>query len=71
MRIGFGWLHLSPAEFWSMTIPELVAAADGFMIAQGHNPDKAPHLSRDDIAALEEECRRQGLIGPAAPEAID
>lgn len=62
MRIGFGWLHLSPAEFWSMTIPELVTAADGFAVTQGHNPDRGQHLSRDDIAALEGECRRQGLI---------
>ncbi|MGJ0397408.1 MAG: phage tail assembly chaperone [Methylocystis sp.] len=62
MRIGFGWLHLSPAEFWSMTIPELVAAADGFLIAAGHNPDQTPHLTREEIAAIEEECRNQGLI---------
>jgi hypothetical protein len=45
-----------------MTIPELVTAADGFMISQGHDPDKSSRLSRDEIAALEEECRRQGLI---------
>lgn len=62
MRIGFGWLHLSPAEFWSMTISELVAAADGFLIAAGHDPDQTPSLTRENIAALEEECRRQGLI---------
>jgi hypothetical protein len=55
-------LGLSPDAFWRMTIPELVAGADGALMLQGVDPDKAKHVTGAEIAALEEECRRQGLI---------
>ena len=40
MRFGFGVLRLSPAQFWSLSLPELNAAIEA------HFPKKAEPLSR-------------------------
>jgi hypothetical protein len=55
-------LRRSPDEFWRMTIPELVTGADGALMLEGVDPDKGKHITGAEIAAIEDECRRQGLI---------
>lgn len=47
MRFGFGTLHLSPADFWSLSVRELCAAMEA------HAPVRqAPE--RADLASLQE-----------------
>lgn len=41
MEMGFGWLRLSPDAFWSMTLRELAAGADGYAAAHGWGQGKS------------------------------
>lgn len=45
-----------------MTLPELVAGADGAVWANGGDPDQNEFMTMDDVRALEARCREQGLI---------
>ena len=51
MKIAFGALHWKPAEFWSATLSEFVAAHEGFAEANGAKPAIEPP-SDDEIADL-------------------
>lgn len=62
MRIGLGQLRFPPDVFWRMTLPELITGSDGFAITQGNDPDLAPFMSWEETLALEDECRKAGLI---------
>ena len=45
-----------------MTLIELVAAIDGFLDAHGLDPDRHAYMTSAEARALEEQCRRDGLI---------
>lgn len=49
MQIGMGVLRLAPREFWSMTLPELSAAAMGAGLAQA--PDTMTRQTLDALRA--------------------
>ena len=46
--IGFGHLRLSPAEFWSMTLPEFFAACEGYAESKGAKLRDAPTKEEAD-----------------------
>lgn len=45
-----------------MTLPELVAGADGFAMARGTEVDAKDYITRAELQAWEDEHRRTGLI---------
>lgn len=51
MAFGFGVLQLSPASFWSMSLPELSAAMQGFGSANGASGRVRP-VHRTDLERL-------------------
>lgn len=52
MQIGLGVLHLSPDEFWSMTLTEFYCACDGMSEFQGGRNTEP--LSRSELDELME-----------------
>jgi hypothetical protein len=46
-----------------MTPIELATAIDGYLDAHGIDPDRHEYMTAGEALALEEECRRQGVIG--------
>lgn len=51
MALGFGVMRLSPASFWSMSLPELSAAMQGLGSANGAS-DRGRPLRRTDFERL-------------------
>jgi len=52
MRAGMGMLRWSPDTFWNATLPELVAAADGYRLAHGEEVDFDVSFGRRDLERL-------------------
>jgi uncharacterized phage protein (TIGR02216 family) len=57
MKIGLGHLGLRPADFWRMTLPEFMAAAEGYCESKGGggasvtiNPPTRAEI--DEVSAL-------------------
>jgi uncharacterized phage protein (TIGR02216 family) len=42
MELGLGVLKFPPSHFWAMTVPELLAAIDGYCEANGITNDSPP-----------------------------
>ena len=49
-RIGFGYLHLSPTEFWQLTPRELL------MIAKASGQNVPQNLDRHSVETLAKKC---------------
>ena len=53
---------MPPDVFWRMTLPELIAGADGFAMTLGNEVDRPPYVSRAEMMAWEAELRARGEI---------
>ena len=54
MELGLGVLRWPPAVFWSATVPELVAALDGYVESKGGGSRSAKQQFVDEMRALSE-----------------
>jgi|TARA_R110000868_G_scaffold61095_2_gene185824 uncharacterized phage protein (TIGR02216 family) len=52
MRLAFGKMMMSPANFWGMSLPEFFLATEGFVEFNGNS--KAEPLGRDELNNLME-----------------
>ncbi len=52
MEIGLGMMRLTPEVFWSMTMPEFLAAYDGWLETQGRRASEAAVPTRAEIDAM-------------------
>jgi uncharacterized phage protein (TIGR02216 family) len=63
MKIGLGHLRLRPDDFWRMTLPEFLAAAEGYCESKGGGGATANVRppTRAEIADLSAHFDDQGL----------
>jgi len=56
LRIAFGWLGLSPGDFWAMTPREFCLAFEGWMELRGLRSDGLSPEELENLQAFLEEA---------------